>query len=211
MAAVKVVKHDYVEQKITFEAGPGVTKTAPLRSNRKHDDDIRAEMQGHGPHGDFKLDNVGMTEAEVRAAIKRRSGEKLGNRHRCDSCLLMNRNTGLPNGCEVKENKVCENCRRLYGRPVCSWTIGIPAQATPASSNPGNSFEALIRQRDTVNILRRKALNGLPGRMDKDAIMSAAPAIMEVAEGRDDEEIDDAELEAAECAAGVQYQVWGGP
>ncbi|CAN9100264.1 unnamed protein product [Alternaria alternata] len=68
MAAIKVIKHDTVRQMITFEAGKAVTATAPIPCSRRAPDRIKADMEGLGEHGDFKLQNVGLTLDQARKA-----------------------------------------------------------------------------------------------------------------------------------------------
>ncbi|EAT80620.1 hypothetical protein HBH56_142540 [Parastagonospora nodorum] len=216
MAAVKVVKYDHVDQMITFEAGTGVTTSAPIPNNRLDPDDIENQLKGLGVHGDFQLRNVGLSQAESRASITRFGGQKLGTRNKCDSCMFLNLNTGLngSNKCEVKSGKVCENCRVLYGRPVCSWTPGIPAVYHPSQpTGLGNSFKQLEAQGDATNALRRKALNGLPGWTGdgtNDGMVSADPAIVEIDQGNEVEDMEEWDLENALIAAGEQWEVWGG-
>ncbi|KAH5747784.1 hypothetical protein HBI17_126290 [Parastagonospora nodorum] len=216
MAAVKVVKYDHVDQMITFEAGTGVTTSAPIPNNRLDPDDIENQLKGLGVHGDFQLRNVGLSQAESRASITRFGGQKLGTRNKCDSCMFLNLNTGLngSNKCEVKSGKVCENCRVLYGRPVCSWTPGIPAVYHPSQpTGLGNSFKQLEAQGDATNALRRKALNGLPGWTGdgtNDGMVSADPVIVEIDQGNEVEDMEEWDLENALIAAGEQWEVWGG-
>jgi hypothetical protein len=200
MASVKAIKHDHVSQKVTFEAAKPVTTTAPISSLRKHPDVIRDEMEGRGVHGDMGLANVGLTMPEARQATT----AKFGNRSKCDTCMFFARNTGSPQGCVLNENKVCENCRRIFGRPCCSWTPGIPTVSHGA--RPGNSFDDLDAIGDTANVLRRTALHGLRG-WTGDVLVSADPAVLEVDQGP---EIDETELEAAE-AAGEHGGGWLGP
>jgi hypothetical protein len=205
MASVKAIKHDHVRQKVTFEAAKPVTTTAPISSLRKHPDVIRDEMEGRGIHGDMGLANVGLTMPEARQATT----EKFGNRRKCDTCMFFGRNTGLTQSCVPNENKVCENCRRIFGRPCCSWSPGIPAVSHGAGSRgtgPGNSFDDLDAIGDTANVLRRTALFGLRG-WPGDVLVSADPAVLEVDQGS---EIDDTELEAAEAAGGHDGG-WLGP
>jgi hypothetical protein len=204
MANVKVVKHDHVRQKVTFEASGPITKTAPIPSNRKHPDTIRAEMEGRGAHGNFGLANVGRTLAEARDAVKA-TGKNLGSsRRKCDSCMFIPGTTSLPGGCKFNEDdNVCQNCAHFYGRPVCSWTPGIPA----IDGNLGNSFAKLEARGDATNALIRRALNGLEGRTGNDTL-AADPVILEVDQG---DEMDEMELDAAERAADEQVDAWEGP
>jgi hypothetical protein len=66
-AKTKLVDYDYVRQMIKIKATEPVTTTAPISSNRKKREIIKAEMEGRGPHGDFGIQNVGLTLAEAKA------------------------------------------------------------------------------------------------------------------------------------------------
>jgi hypothetical protein len=204
MAIVKVMKHDHVNQSITIEAAKPSTTTAPISSRRKHPDVIKDEMEGRGIHGDFKLENVGLTLAEARSVTT----VKFGNRRKCDTCMFISRNTGITIGCEVKQNKVCGNCLKLFGRPFCSWTPGIPAASQTGEVMLGNTFAELASRGDTVNAHRREALHGLQG-WTGDAQVSADPAILEIETEAD--EMDDDEVDAAEDAADSFRGPWMGP
>jgi hypothetical protein len=157
-------------------------------------------MEGGGVHGDFGLDNVGLTLAEAKKATP----GKWGSRRKCDCCMFYARSTG-PGGCTFKDgNIVCESCLRVFGRPACSWTLGIPSRSL-STTDTGNSFEDLASLGDTASALRRKALHGLPGSTD-DALAIADPWMMEVDQGDDE-----LELNTTEGEPGEEYEVWGGP
>lgn len=205
MAHVNVVKRDHVLQKITFESAGAFTKTAPIPSNRKTADAIRAEMEGRGPHGDFGLAHVGLTLDEAKQAIKGTNKTIPNARKQCDSCNLIKGGISLPGGCGVKKNNgiVCQNCLHFYGRPVCSWTAETPSTG---AGNPFTDFEA---RGDAANVLRRKALNGLPGWTGTDT-MAADPIIMEIDQGDELEGMDDSTLDAAD-RAGKEESDWEGP
>jgi hypothetical protein len=204
MASVKVIKHNHVSQMITIEASDPVVTTAPVSGKRKDPDDIKDEMEGNGPHGDVELANVGLTLAEARKVTT----VKFGNRKKCDTCMFFNRNTGA--ACEIVEDKVCENCLRLYGRPFCSWTPGIPAVSVPGSASIGNSFEQLESNGDTANALRREALHGLKG-WSGDAILAADPIMIAIDAGEEIDAMSDTELDAAERGADEHDGEWLGP
>jgi hypothetical protein len=204
MASVKVIKHNHVSQMITIEASDPVVTTAPVSGKRKDPDDIKDEMEGNGPHGDVELANVGLTLAEARKVTT----VKFGNRKKCDTCMFFNRNTGA--ACEIVEDKVCENCLRLYGRPFCSWTPGIPAVSVPGNASIGNSFEQLESNGDTANALRREALHGLKG-WSGDAILAADPIMIAIDAGEEIDAMSDTELDAAERGADEHDGEWLGP
>jgi hypothetical protein len=182
MASVKVIKHNHVSQMITIEASDPVVTTAPVSGKR----------------------NVGLTLAEARKVTT----VKFGNRKKCDTCMFFNRNTGA--ACEIVEDKVCENCLRLYGRPFCSWTPGIPAVSVPGNASIGNSFEQLESNGDTANALRREALHGLKG-WSGDAILAADPIMIAIDAGEEIDAMSDTELDAAERGADEHDGEWLGP
>jgi hypothetical protein len=200
MAVLKVIKHNHVSQKITIEAANPTTTTAAVPGNRKHPDDIKREMEGNGPHGDFELANVGLTLAEARQVTV----AKFGNRKKCDTCMFFPRNTGET--CTVVKDKVCANCLRIYGRPFCSWTPNIPAVYVPGATALGNSFDQLESQGDTENATRRTALHGLKGWAGTDTL-SADPVRVALDDGEEIEGMLDTELDAAEVEDGE----WLGP
>ncbi|KAH6872606.1 hypothetical protein BKA58DRAFT_456197 [Alternaria rosae] len=182
MAHVKVIQNDYVRQLITLKAGKGVTTTAPIPSNRKDPQVILEEMEGKGVHGDFGLHNVGLTLGQAKKATP----GKWGSRKKCDCCLFYSRGTGSSaegfGGCFfVDGNTVCEGCRKIYGRPACSWTLGTPVNVVE------NTFKALASIGDTASALRRKALNGLEGSTG-DSLLAPDPEMMEIDQGDDESE-----------------------
>jgi hypothetical protein len=177
-ARTKLIDFGHVRQMITIKAGTRITTTAPIPSDRKHPDTIKAEMEGRGVHGDFGLTNVGLTLAEAKKATP----GGWATRKKCDSCMFIPRGTS-PGLCNPKEGSTtCENCLILFGR-LCSYTLGIPAVKTNAT-DIGNSFDELASRRDTANALRRTALNGLRGSED-DAMMTDDPIFMEIEQGED--------------------------
>jgi hypothetical protein len=181
MAAIKVIKHDTVRQMITFEAGKAVTATAPIPCSRRAPDRIKADMEGLGEHGDFKLQNVGLTLDQARKATP----GKWGSRTKCDCCMFFARSAG-PGPCTVEDgNIVCESCLKIFGRPFCSWTLGIPSVSRRAT-DLGNSFGELAAQGDTVNALRRTALHGLEGSRDE-AMLAGDAQIISVVQDEEDE------------------------
>lgn len=201
---LKVVKHNHVTQMITIEDSERTTTTAPISGRRKHRDVIKKEMQGFGPHGDAKLAYVGYSLAEARTLMQ---PVKFGLRVRCDTCLFR----GAQHKCAWDdENKVCGCCLKIFGRPFCSWTPGIPSPWQSGRKAPGNDFHDLEAQGNTDDILRRKALLSLPGWRGTDT-MSADPIVMEVDTGEDeDEEI--TELTAAEASMAAENDSdWMGP
>jgi hypothetical protein len=123
---------------------------------------IRTKIEGRGVHGHFRLANIGCSLAKARAATT----ANFGIRNKCDSCLFVQKYA-----CTGKDHS-CETCLKLYGRPFCSWTPDVP-------SIEQNTFEDLQSAGDTANVLRRKALFGLPG-WQGDETLAADPVIREV-------------------------------
>jgi hypothetical protein len=196
MANVKVIRYDHVRQLITVEAGKGVTTTAPIPSNRKDPADIMNEMQGNGGHGDFGLRNVGLTLAQAKMATP----GKWGRRQKCDCCLFYAQGTG-PTGCTFENGTtVCDGCLQIFGRPACSWTLGIP------SARAGNTFQDLASLGNTASALIRTALHGLEGSTG-DVLLMPDPQMMEVDQEDDEEQGDEVEQNDDED----EDEKWEGP
>jgi hypothetical protein len=196
VASVKVIKHDHVNQLITLNACDPITQTPPISSQRKDPQEIKDQMQGNGQYtpGDVGLQNVGLTLAEARQA----STVKFGQRRKCDSCLFLPERP-----CEVSQGKVCNNCLKLFGRPFCSWTPGIP----PTKEN---TFDALEAKGDMMNVARRTALHGLKG-WSGSALVSADPVLIAVDTGIEIDEMSDADFDAAVAEADAHEGEWLGP
>lgn len=214
MASIKVIKHDYVRQMVTLEAGKRVTTSGPISSKRKDDKDIIREMKGQGVHGNLRLENVGLDIQGAKKAGAKKN-QKFGSRTKCDTCMLLNRNTGLTQGCVPVDGAatfVCRNCAELYGRPACSFSHGMPAQFVPGQNSLGNSFKQLDDQKDTVNVIRREALIGLRGWTGSaDGLVTTDPVIFQVDTGLEVEEVDEAQFKDAEKAALEPETDWLGP
>jgi hypothetical protein len=128
-------------------------------------------------------------------------GQKLGARHKCDTCIFFPQTK-----CEVNDNKVCEPTLALFGRPVISWTPGIPGSGN-------NTFEKLEAANDTAGLLKRTALIALPGlrgQAESDTILMVDPVVLAVDQGDEPSGMDEFELDDAERALSEQYEVWEG-
>jgi len=193
MHDLKIIKHNAVTQMITIgDAGP-FTTTAPISSKRKHPSTILWEMQGSGPHGDAKLQHIGLSLPEVREKMR---PQTFGNRARCDTCLFR----GGQHRCVWdKEKNVCKTCLMVFGRPFCSWTPGIPSPFLSGTKAPGNDFHHLEKTGNTADIFRRTALLTLKGWPGTDT-MTVDPISMEVDTGEDDDQ-DPQELTGTEADA----------
>jgi hypothetical protein len=152
--ALQMTVYDHVNQKITIcDSGP-FTTTAPIPGVRKCRNTILEEMQ----NGAYKLDNVGCSLEQARKNILS-AGKVFGKRTKCDTCLFL----GLAYDCKWDDkDHCCTNCRDLFGRPFCSWSVDVPAEATGDGHEPGNEHEVLQANGDHDNIMRRNALVGTP-------------------------------------------------
>jgi hypothetical protein len=198
MAAVKVIEYNHIRQLITIEAGKGVTTTAPIPSSRKDPADIMKEMKGNGAYGDFGLDNVGLTLAQAKKATP----GKWAGRQKCDCCLFYARGTG-PTGCTFANGTtVCDGCLEIFGRPACSWTLGIP------STRAGNTFQDLASLGDTANALIRRALHGLDGSTGESLVVPD-PEMLEVEQ--EDKEVEQEDEDMEQELDAFDAEVWEGP
>jgi len=205
-SALKVVKYDHVAQKITFEVSEPTTHDDPVPNGRKHRSVIENEMQD----STYKLDNVGISMQQARNNQKSRGAKPFHNRKKCDTCLLRSRTFN----CNWLVNDgVCTNCRDLFGRPWCTWTVDIPAAQVPGQEKygPGNDFPVLQGNNDLDNIMRRSALVGTP--TWGASRVSERPIMIDLDTGDDVMETgDDGIIEPEEAAFAAEDEgTWVGP